>query len=100
MATKKELSALPKRSEATKRLNSKLKIVKLNGYKHGGKIHSGFAFVIPSRGVLAFKSDKSPYTPIGGWKALKEIVEAGGFLNYSAVTFYKIKPSEYEIVKI
>lgn len=96
MPTKKELSVIPKRSKATIALNKKLKIVKLDHYKApNGAIVTGHAFIVPDRGVLAFKKDRQPYTPVGGVRALQEILDAGGFLSYKDLTFYKITPTYY-----
>lgn len=73
-------------------INSKLEIVKLKGdvkFKHplGYAIPTGFCFKHPEKGYLAFEADKQciPYIPIGGKRALKKILETGGFWTFEGI---------------
>lgn len=66
-------------------INSKLKIVKLGSQKfqtEGGYYKpEGHAIYHPELGYFSFDTDY-PYIPAGGRKALKSILDAGGFLNF------------------
>lgn len=71
-------------------INKALQIVKLKGQTFivpGGFVRpTGYALHHPERGFLSFKGDSySPYTPIGGRKALRSIMDAGGLLNFDDV---------------
>lgn len=69
------------RTNETIKINSELKIVKI------GK--RAWCFKHPELGYLGFTNDKAIYTPIGGKKALEDIMNAGGFLSFEGMTFYK-----------
>lgn len=66
-------------------INSKLQIVKLNDQKFptvdGYFQPSGYALKHSELGYFSFNTDY-PYSPKGGKKALKSILEAGGMLNF------------------
>lgn len=67
------------------KINSELKIVKLGTQRfktEGGYYQpEGYALKHPELGYFSFEADH-PYNPIGGRKALKSILDAGGFLNF------------------
>jgi hypothetical protein len=69
----------------TQQINSQLKIVKLGDQKfkkEGGYYKpTGYALKHPVLGYFSFDKD-TPYNPIGGRKALKNILESGGLLNF------------------
>jgi hypothetical protein len=75
-------------AEKVEQINSKLSIVKLGTQKFkaigGYYLPKGFALKHPELGYLSFVEDggEVPYNPIGGRKALKSILEAGGLLNF------------------
>lgn len=72
----------------TQQINAGLKIVKLGTQKFkavGGYYQpKGYSLFHSELGYLSFTEDggKVPYNPIGGRKALKSILEAGGLLNF------------------
>jgi hypothetical protein len=72
----------------TQQINSELKIIKLGTQKfktEGGYYKpTGYALKHPTLGYFAFAEDNNdyPYQPTGGRKALKNILEAGGLLNF------------------
>lgn len=76
-----------------KEINAALEIKKLDHQRFnvpGGYIQpNGYAFKHPEYGYLGFKDRHLPYNPIGGKKALKEIVEAGGFIDFNDVIWLK-----------
>lgn len=68
-------------------INNQLEIVQLNGQRfeveQGYCVPTGFTFRHPEKGYLGFKDKPGiPYRPLGGQAALKEILEAGGFLSF------------------
>ena len=67
-------------------INSQLVLVKLNGQKFptvdGYYKPTGYALKHPELGYFAFEGYDYPYTPVGGRKALKAILDAGGFLSF------------------
>ena len=83
------------RTPQTIEINSRLQIVRLNGKIFtDGLSHvepRGYAFYCEGLGYLSFASDhklgdvKCPYTPRGGEKALQEILDQGGFLNFDDI---------------
>lgn len=84
----------------TQEINNKLQIVNVKGKRFSCpygyyEIDKGFAFCVPELGYLAFNTDYSnthgymPYTPLGGRKALKEIVSSGGLINFNNVIWVK-----------
>ena len=68
------------------KINSELKIVKLNGQKfaaRGGYIKpDGYALQHPNLGFLSFKGSLGPYRPVGGKKVLESILSDGGFVHF------------------
>lgn len=88
----------------TDKLNSKLeiKIAKNLKFASGNDyvLFSGHALFIAGYGYLRFavssnKQDnefKTPYSPMGGRKALKSIISAGGLLTYDGMEF--VNPSK------
>jgi len=87
----------------TLEINAKLKIVKIEGKKFGTargyiEMNKGYAFHVEGLGYFAFAADlapinflkramgrpmiDAPYTPMGGKKALQEILDAGGLLDF------------------
>jgi hypothetical protein len=49
---------------------------------------SGYALQDPKKGFIAFESDGGmPYIPKGGKKALKSILDAGGFVNFDGMRY-------------
>ena len=83
-----------KRSSATKMLNKKLTIKQIGSRerfkdtKSGKPVKlNGFAFHIPGKGYIGMKDGKGmPYIPLGGKKALQQILDDGGFLDYKKNT--------------
>jgi len=83
-----------KRSSATKMLNKKLTIKQIGSRerfkdtKSGKPVKlNGFAFHIPGKGYIGMKDGKGmPYIPFGGKKALQQILDDGGFLDYKKNT--------------
>lgn len=84
------------RSEKTKALNKRLEICHLDGLAFRGNAEgeireygrNDWAFFIPGMGWVSMPGDDGqPYSPIGGRKALKEIKQAGGYLNYDGFQF-------------
>jgi hypothetical protein len=75
----------------TKQINCELKIVKLGTQKfktEGGYYQpTGYALKHPVLGYFSFTEDNKdyPYNPIGGRKALKSIMEAGGLTSFHNV---------------
>lgn len=67
-------------------INAALEIVKLEHQRFsvpGGYVQpTGHAFKHPQYGYLGFKDGKGPYNPIGGKKALEEILASGGFIHF------------------
>jgi len=77
----------------TAEINAGLKIVKLDGRKmfpttNGYYSPEGFALYHSELGYYSFKGD-CPYTPIGGKKALKAILDGGGFLDFDNCVWLK-----------
>lgn len=73
-------------------INRDLETVALTGQVfqiEGGCIKpSGYAMYHPERGFLSFAFDKGRhYSPAGGRKALQEILDAGGFLNFDNIVW-------------
>jgi anaerobic glycerol-3-phosphate dehydrogenase len=72
----------------TQQINSELKIIKLGTQKFktalGYYQPTGYALKHPELGYFSFEEDKKdyPYSPVGGRKVLKSILEAGGLLNF------------------
>jgi hypothetical protein len=73
----------------TAEIKNTIQIVNVKGKKFtcpGGytEISKGFAFFVPRLGYLKFESDETfiPYIPVGGKKALQEILKAGGFTSF------------------
>jgi len=79
-----------KRGFVTKMLNKKLTIKRIGSRERfkdtkSGKVFKkdGFAFHIPGKGYIGYRDEKGmPYTPGGGKKALQQILDDGGFLDY------------------
>lgn len=75
----------------TKQINAGLQIVKLGEIKFkapGGYYKpTGYALRHPELGYFAFSGEDTPYTPKGGRKALKQILAAGGMLNFDTCTW-------------
>ena len=76
--------------------NNTLKIVKLTGNarflskdKKGYYIPSGYCFLHPEKGYFAFSGDETPYIPVGGRKALKSIMQDGGFIDFDTAVWLK-----------
>ena len=76
--------------------NNALKIVKLTGnvkfLSKDGKCYylpSGFCFLHPEKGYFAFAGDETPYIPVGGRKALKSIMQDGGFIDFDTAVWLK-----------
>ena len=83
-----------KRSSATKMLNKKLTIKRIGSRERfdigrGKPVKlNGFAFYIPGKGYIGMKDGGGmPYTPLGGKKALQQILDDGGFLDYKPNIF-------------
>lgn len=85
-------------------LNSQLEIVKLKNVKfYNDKnqyvVFNGYSLAVKGLGLLRFKEStnnqenefKTPYSPVGGLKALKNILKGGGFLDYSVLEFTNLK---------
>ncbi|WP_405169325.1 3-isopropylmalate dehydratase [Paenibacillus sp. FSL H3-0286] len=75
------------RSPETILINSKLQIIKLSNQKfrltkNSYIMPSGYALYHPTFGFFGFKSDKKPYSPVGGKKALQSILNDGGLLDF------------------
>lgn len=53
------------------------------------ELHKGYGFYIEGKGFVRFDNDKLPipYTPAGGRKTVKEVIEQGGFLTYNGMSF-------------
>jgi hypothetical protein len=73
----------------TQQINSELKIVKMDTQKFktvdGYYQPKGFSFKHPVLGYLSFTNSEhsdAPYTPRGGKKALQQILNDGGLLNF------------------
>jgi len=78
-------------------INKNLEIKSVKGLKFGNKLGhckpTGLALYHKDLGFLSFKEDNkekphqipTPYSPRGGKKALKSILENGGFTNYDSV---------------
>lgn len=81
------------RTPETIEMNNQLQIVKINNFQFrhplGTVACKGWAFFIPGKGFLKFKSDNNflPYVPLGGKKALQSIIETGGFIHFDDVEF-------------
>lgn len=81
------------RTPGTIELNKKLEIVKVDhDYKFRtteNKLDStnGYCFYVERKGYVAFDTDTTPYTPVGGVDALQSILNDGGFLNYKGMKF-------------
>jgi len=73
-------------SPEAKKLNPKLEIKRIKNKSFGNSDVNGYAFFIKGKGYLSYNG-KTPYMPIGGEKALKEIIDGGGFLNYKDMKF-------------
>ena len=86
----KNESVNEKRGFVTKMLNKKLTIKRIGSRERfkdtkSGKVFKkdGFAFHIPGKGYIGYSDEKGmPYTPGGGTKALQQILDDGGFLDY------------------
>lgn len=74
----------------TQHINIELKIVKLGTQKFksidGYYQPKGFALKHPELGYLSFDKEY-PYSPKGGKKAIQNIIDAGGFLNFDNCTW-------------
>lgn len=72
-------------------INKGLKIVKVSNKKFGFESayceHSGYCFKHDKYGFIAFEDSITPYSPCGGRKALKSILEAGGFVSFEGMKF-------------
>lgn len=66
-----------------------LKIVRVDGLIFAGPVGRtvcrGFAFK-SGDGYLSFNGE-TPYTPVGGKRALQSILDLGGFEGYDGITF-------------
>lgn len=75
-----------------KNINSELKVVKLNGQRfattNGYYQPKGYALKHPTLGYFSFDTDH-PYSPRGGKKALEEILNNGGMLNFDNCKWLK-----------
>lgn len=83
----------------TQQINEKLQIVNIKGKKFKADpkvVQNGYyyyskniyAFYVAGLGYLAFQDDPyTPYCPCGGRKALQSIIDAGGMLEYSTITW-------------
>lgn len=85
-----------KRTLETIEINNALKIVKLTGDvkflskdKKGYYLPTGYCFLHPQKGYFAFERDETPYIPVGGRKALKSIMQDGGFIDFDTVVWLK-----------
>lgn len=69
----------------TQQINSQLKLVKLGTQKFRTELGyykpTGYALKHPELGYFSFDTDY-PYSPVGGRKALKSILDQGGFLDF------------------
>ncbi|PXV66841.1 hypothetical protein CLV62_104102 [Dysgonomonas alginatilytica] len=81
------------RTSVTIELNNQLEIVQID---HDYKFQCsdkqaasviGCCFYIEGKGYLAYENDNTPYTPRGGYDALKSILNDGGFLHYEGIKF-------------
>lgn len=77
----------------TIQINQGLSIVKFNGERFqapGGYYKpTGHALKHPELGFVAFGGSDHPYQPRGGRKALKAILEAGGFNSFDGMNWLK-----------
>lgn len=81
--------------ESKKQLNAQLQIKYITHATFrspSGKEESLYAahvFYIEGKGYVKFKNNPSPvpYAPMGGKRALQDILEAGGFLSYTGIEF-------------
>ena len=87
-----------KNKTLTKEINSQLKIKSVKGFNFGNnKIQftatGGLGLYHPTLGFVSFSKDKYgisvPYTPRGGRKALKEILDNGGLIKNNTIEFAK-----------
>ena len=73
----------------TKQINASLQIVKLKKQKfrttNGYYQPEGYTLYHPDLGYITLDNDDYPYIPCGGKKALQEILNAGGLLDYTNV---------------
>lgn len=75
----------------TSEMNSKLEIK----YVKNLKVNNGVGYSLLSEpllfiiglGYVAFSGSELPYRPCGGIKALKAIIDGGGFENYKGIHF-------------
>ena len=85
-----------KRTKETIAINNALKIDKLTENvkflskdKKGYYLPAGYCFWHPQKGYLAFAGAETPYIPAGGEKALKSIMEGGGFIDFDTAVWLK-----------
>lgn len=74
-----------------------MKIVKLKNEKFGNALIrrcvSGYAFYQSGKGYVAFSKKRDgfgiliPYIPIGGRKALQNIIDTGGFIGFEGMEY-------------
>ncbi len=83
------------RTQQTIEINSALQIVKLNGQRfattEGYYQPKGYCFKHPKLGYFSFVDDNKdyPYIPAGGKKALQEILDLGGLLDFDDCKWLK-----------
>lgn len=84
------------RTPETVAINATLQIVRLKGdvkflSKDGIGYYqpTGYCFMHPEKGYFAFAGDDTPYIPRGGKKALVQIMDKGGFINFDTAVWLK-----------
>lgn len=85
------------RTPETIAINAALQIVRLNGDvkflsrdKIGYHQPIGYCFLHPEKGYFAFAGDNTPYIPLGGKKALLQIMDKGGFTDFDTAVWLKL----------
>lgn len=82
------------RTTETIAINAALQIVRLKGdvkflSKDGIGYYqpTGYCFLHPEKGYFAFAGDDTPYIPRGGKKALLQIMDKGGFIDFDTAVW-------------
>lgn len=82
------------RAPETIAINAALQIVRLKGDlkflskdKSGYYQPTGYCLLHPDKGYFAFAGDDTPYMPRGGKKALMQIMDKGGFIDFDTAVW-------------
>jgi hypothetical protein len=90
----------------TQEINLGLEIIKLDGMVFYDAVAqksytvNGHGFYHKDFGYLGFKENNKPYVPVGGKKACKEILKAGGFTTYEGMEWHCVITKNLRLDKV